>query len=396
MLKGFTDPALCCGCGTCVHSCPVGCISMEEDAIGFLFPKVDESKCIDCGKCMKVCPVLNHENEENLDHESHAAHAKEAKTRWEGSSGGMFGVLAADVLQKGGAVYGAAFDENLKLKCMRAETPEELLPLCKSKYLQCDVGDAFSRIQADLEAGRQVLYVSTPCCVFALQRFLKKEYDNLLTVDFICHGVPSQKLFDQCKNYEEQQKGIKITGFRFRAKKPNGATPHYFEMAYRKNGKSKVTTRLYTKTPFYLGFQKYITLRESCYHCRFSGSNRCSDLTIGDFHDVDKYLQGINRFDGISLVSVNTEKGKSAWNKAADCLHVWPVDFQQLHKDGMLMCGGTQKPPRTEEFRADLESKPFEMVAKKWLNGKKEWKKDIYYAMPKPVRAAMRKIMGIQ
>lgn len=397
MLLGHTEPAMCCGCGTCMQVCPANCITMVEDPCGFLFPEVNEEACISCKKCTQVCPVLNHENETEMNHESFAAYAKSPEKRFAASSGGMFGALAEQVLQKGGVVYGAAFDEQLKLKCMCARTVEELEPLYKSKYLQCELGDAFLRIRKDLEAGLSVLYVSTPCYVFALQRFLKKDYENLLTVDFICHGVPSQKLFDLCRAYEEEKKGIEITEFQFRTKKKKGATPHYYRMGYRKNGKNMQTkARLYTKAPFYLGFQKYITLRESCYRCKFSASNRCSDLTIGDFHDVDEYLQGINRFDGISLVTINTEKGKKVWDKVSDRLYSWPLDFHVLYENGVMMRGGTKKPEHTEVFRADLKTKPFPVVLERWLKPHREWKKNVYYAMPGQVRRVMRKIMGIQ
>jgi coenzyme F420-reducing hydrogenase beta subunit len=238
--------------------------------------------------------------------------------------------------------------------------------------------------------------VSTPCQVYALKLFLKKDYENLFLVDFLCHGVPSQELFDKCREYDEKRLHCKITDFQFRAKKKRGSTPHYYKVKYKKDKRSYEKTELYVNSSFYYGFQKYITLRDSCYSCRFAYSNRCSDITIGDFHTIDKYVQGINRFDGVSTVCINTEKGSSIWQKVCDKTVCTPVDFKKVHEAKELMHGGTQKPKRRDEFVSAMETETFETVAGKYLNGSGEHAKKLYYGMPSPVRKIMRKLLRIE
>ena len=389
----ISNKAMCCGCATCEIVCPTNAISMMTDEIGFVFPKVDNNACINCGLCEKSCPVLNHKNEKDLNHSIFVTFAKDKEIRFNGSSGGMFGLIAKHIIEEGGVVYGAAFDDNLKLKCTCATTLEELYPIYKSKYLQSDLEESFERIKNQLDSGIKVMFVSTPCQVCALKLFLNKEYQNLLTVDFVCHGVPSQWLFDKCKDYVEKKKNIRVLDYSFRSKKKNGSTPHYYTVKYEKQGKIREKTALYIDSPFYYGFQKYITLRDSCYDCQFSYSNRVSDITIGDFHEVDKYIKGINRFDGVSSFIVNTQKGQQIWSLIKNHTVFHELDFKTLVENGELMCGGTQKPKSRDEFVKTLENEEFEAVVDKYLNGKKQWTKRIYYSLPNIVRKIMKRVM---
>ena len=392
----INEKSQCCGCGNCAMICPQNAIRIEEDECGFTFPEIDLDKCTNCNLCNKSCPVLNHKNAVCLDHSVFAAYAKDSATRFNGSSGGMFGLFAENIIDEGGIVYGAAFDENLQLKCKSVESKDSLYPLYKSKYLQSNIDGQFFAIKEHLQNGKKVLFVSTPCQVFALKLFLKRDYENLYTVDFICHGVPSQKLFDQCREYEEKRDGIKFVSYQFRAKKKNGSTPHYYKLTYSKNGKEKSKTKLYVDSLFYNGFhRKYITLRDSCYDCHFSHSNRISDITIGDFHGIDKYISGINRFDGVSTVCINTEKGMDLWNGVCENAIYYALDFSVLLENGELMCGGTQKPANRDEFIKALKEEPFGVVVRKYLDGTKSYAKKTYYSMPLFVRKIMKKIWGV-
>ncbi len=391
MIK-IDDKARCCGCGSCARNCPKDAIKIREDKAGFLYPNFDADLCVECGLCEELCPVLNHKNEENTEHNVYIAFAKDRNDRLSGSSGGMFGTIAKNEMRKGAVVYAAAFDEKLKLRTASAKTEGELLPFYKSKYLQNDLADSFSKIKEQLLNGERVMFVSTPCQVWALKLFLRKDYDNLLTVDFVCHGVPSQKLFDRCKELTESEQGINIKDFVFRAKKKNGATPHYFKMKYIKGGVEHERTALYLEDYFYTGFQKYITLRDSCYDCQFSYSNRVSDITLGDFHEVDKYIKGINRFDGISTLVTNTMKGERVWEEIKDNTVFHQLDFKLLLENGELMCGGTQKPKGRDEFIYNLETCDFKDIVSKYLNGKRQIAKRVYYNMPNMVRKIMKKV----
>lgn len=390
------DKALCCGCGICTKVCPNGAITMKADKCGSKYPKIDTEKCCDCGICHKYCPVLNYSKGEDTSHLLFAAYSKDPDRRFEGSSGGMFGLMARNVISQGGVVYGAAFDEKFQLRCIRAVTEEELNPLYKSKYLQSELISAFDPIKSDLECGLTVLFVSTPCQVFALKLFLKKDYENLILVDFICHGVSSQYLFDKCLEYDEKKQNCKIYDFQFRAKKKNASSPHYFKIRYSRGDKEYVKIKLYMKSSFYSGFHKNITLRDSCYSCKFAYSNRCSDITIGDFHTINKYVKGINRFDGVSTVCVNTNKGKNVWLSIQEMTVFKPIDFKMIYDAGELMCGGTQMPPLRDDFVRAMEKEPFDIVVNKYLDGSREYAKQIYYGMPSPVRKIIRKFLRIE
>ena len=384
----------CCGCGACSVVCPQNCITMQEGTLGHLFPHVDQTKCVGCGLCDRVCPM-----QVNLKHcdrqTAVAAFAKDAFTRFEGSSGGMFGVFSKKLLANGYIVYGAAFDEDLKLQCMSANTVEELSPLYKSKYLQSDMTGGFKKIKEQLRAGKKILFVSTPCQVYALKSYLMEDYPNLLTVDFFCHGVPSQRFFNQCLAEEEKALGSKILRYGFRAKKKRGATPHYVALSYEKNGRQKDIIDYYFVSPFYAIFQKYIDLRESCYNCRFAGRNRASDITIGDFHDIDRYIQGVNRFDGVSTVVLNTPKGYAMWDSCLEYVQAYPMDLEKLISDGQCFGNGTNRPARRDEFVDDYNKLETEALLRKWANPNAYRKQQIYYGLPKAIRQKLKKFMGV-
>lgn len=389
------DEKNCCGCGACSVACPKGCIIMEERSLGHLFPSVDRSLCVDCGKCESVCPMMGRSSNQPFEQSAFAAYAKDPHVRFEGSSGGMFGVFARSLIDRGFVVYGAAFDNNLKLKCTSAQTKKALHPLCKSKYLQSDLTGTYREIENRLKKGAKVLFVSTPCQVRALKLFLSKQYEGLITVDFFCHGVPSQKFFDQCLALDSKRLGGDVKHFEFRTKKKHGATPHYFaEIVQGKNGE-KMISGLYFLSPFYAIFQKYINLRESCYHCRFAGANRVSDITIGDFHDIDKYVSGINRFDGVSTVIVNTPKGSELWQSCRDQITALPMDLNQLTLDGICFGSGTERPLERDIFLKDYQEMTTEELIRKWVNPSHYWKQRIYYLLPCFLRKRIKRFIGV-
>lgn len=186
----ITDKSKCCGCNACVQRCPKQCIVMYKDREGFLYPVIDTAVCIDCGLCEKVCPVLN-QNNARKPLQVFAAKNKNEIQRLHSSSGGIFILLAEQTIQNGGVVFGARFDQNWEVEHCYAETIEELQPLMRSKYVQSRIANTYKEVEAFLRHGRRVLFVGTSCQIAGLHKFLRKDYDNLLTVDFICHGVPS-------------------------------------------------------------------------------------------------------------------------------------------------------------------------------------------------------------
>ena len=396
MIK-IDDKSQCSGCGTCVIVCPKNCIQFSEDEIGAKYPVVDVESCINCGKCEAVCPIQNSLHNRDIGKAVYAAYSNESNIRFRGSSGGMFETFATKIIEDDGSVFASKFDDYLKLKCVEATTIEEIRCLTKSKYLQSDCASIFPLIKQRIIEGRQVLFCATPCQVSALEKYLGDlaNYENVFLLDFFCHGISSQSFFDKCIEYIEERNNIKILEYQFRVKLPRGATPHYYSIKYRKNGVEKKKTALYTKDPYYLGFQKYITLRNSCYHCPFGTGNHCGDITIGDFHDIERYITGINRFDGVSTVIINSEKGQQLWNRITAQLTSYEFNLEKLYKDEIVFAGGTIEPKGREEFLKDIKSMDFSSIVDKWLNSKKEWKKELYYSLPTFVRRYIKRIARI-
>lgn len=383
----------CCGCRACCDVCPVSCITYTLDGEGFYFPSVDSDECIQCGKCEFVCPALRIQTRGSFAAKGFASYACSDETRREGASGGIFETLAQRVIEAQGIVFGAAFDQELKLVSTSAETLSELEPLCKSKYVQCNTQGVYKKIQTCLTEGRLVLFCSTPCNVSALKNFLVNHWDNLITMDFVCHGVPGQQLFDQCIQLYEKKKKLKVKNFIFRVKLKNGATPHYFRVEYIKGKKLSYMNKLYNTFPYYIGFQKYMTLRKSCYHCKYSTIDRVSDISVGDFHEINKYYAQIDRMKGVSMVICNTQKGLSFFLKSERELWVRSMDLSVLAENNDCLLNPTVPHKSRAAFFDDKKKNGLESAIKKYLNPKKEWSRIVYYKLPKVLREIAKNVL---
>ena len=308
--ESIKDNEYCTGCASCSFACPKQAITMQRNEKGFLVPSVSEDKCVHCGLCLKACHLVNGDSRFSKPLSILAAKNRSTQERVGSSSGGIYPLLARSVLEAGGVVYGAAFDETNTVRHIRAETMEEALRCCQSKYVQSDAVDAFQRLIDDAKAGRKILFVGTPCQVSAVRsifRFRKIGEENTLFVDFICHGTPSPMVFkDYLSMIEKKYKGT-IHRFYFRDK----------EQGWRGNGyKAVFRDRKAVVNGFYLrGFNKLFSLstNEACFHCAYSKPERVSDITLGDFWGIEN--TPIADFDdglGVSMVFVNTDKG-DAW-----------------------------------------------------------------------------------
>lgn len=387
------DKSDCCGCKACEAVCPVPCITMKLDSELFYYPEVNLSKCINCGKCEAVCPIINIPTNNSVNQEMYAAWSKDKEVRYDASSGGIFESLAREFLQNNGVVFGAAFDNRLQLKHMCATNITELKPLCKSKYIQSDMNGCYKNIKFHLENGKEVFFVGTPCQVAALRNFLNKPYRNLTLVDLICHGVPSQELFNKCNYYEEEQRNIKLEKYSFRSKIKKGSTPHYYTKSYTINSINKEESGIYYHSPYYLGFQKRITLRPSCYECLYSNPDRVSDITLGDFHTIDKYVKSIDRMQGVSMVILNTFKGESLFNTIVDDLDFIKFDLQTAIDNNECLSRPTQMPAKRKTFFEDLRTKEFQYVVKNHLTTNKSYVLDLYYSLPRSIRSIAKKLV---
>ena len=255
------------------------------------------------------------------------------------------------------------------------------------------MNQCYKNVKEFLDDGKEVLFVGTPCQTAAIRNYLGKSYDKLTLVDLVCHGVSSQELFNECVRYEEKRRDIRLRKYEFRTKIENGATPHYYTKGFVKNGKYKERVGIYYKSPFYLGFQKYITLRPSCYECHFSNPDRVSDITIADFHEIEKYIKNVDRMKGVSMVIVNTLKGKVLFDNVKNNFETVQFDLQTAIKNNACLEKATPMPAEREKFFNDLRTREFEFIVNNYLTIKKYWVLDLYYSLPKSIRSIAKKIM---
>ena len=300
----------CTGCAACVSVCPTGSISMKEDREGFLQPHIDTKTCIGCHKCEKTCPIITPKPiPTNFGTQAYAAINKDEAVRMRSSSGGMFHALAKWTIEQGGVVFGARFDDKWDVVHDYTETIEGIEPFLRSKYVQSRIGDTFKQAQNFLNKGRQVLFVGTPCQIGGLKSFLNKDYENLLTVDFICHGVPSPTVW--CGYLRENYSARKITDINFRDKDDGWPKNRCVTI---KSNEIVISRTPYMENLYYWGFRSNLYLRKSCYDCSFKQYHRQSDITIADFWGIQFEMKELDDSKGTSLMFIHTSHAESYVN----------------------------------------------------------------------------------
>ena len=291
----------CTGCEACVNLCPRNAIKMQEDWRGFLFPNVDPSKCIDCGLCQKRCPS-NKNKKEFIFPEAGAYVDGNQHYLKNASSGGAFGVIARHVLSKGGVVYGAAMDDNYRTNYMGIEAIGDLYKIQGSKYVQAHTGPIYKEVLKNLMNGRHVLFCGCPCQVAGLNSFLGQSFPNLITMDLICHGVPSQPYFiDYVNDLLHKQAKEGYTSFRFRCKTEDCNNNIHTPI------KNKIYVGYSNKDYYMTYFLWGKGFRDSCYQCKYAGGARPGDFTIGDYNNKETHFLSSEDVDA-SLVLFNTQK----------------------------------------------------------------------------------------
>lgn len=349
------DKHYCCGCGACVQACPKGCISLAEDEQGFLYPYVDKSLCVDCGLCERVCPVLQQTAPHRPLH-VYAAINPDEVVRMQSSSGGIFSILAESVIEAGGVVFGARFDEKWEVMHDYTETKEGLAAFRGSKYVQSRIGNSYQQAKQFLQAGRKVLFSGTPCQVAGLKHFLRKEYDNLWTIDVVCHGVPSPLVWRRYLNdFILRPEGAAgkntvlsslkcnpvLTGLNFRDKQTGWKKYGFVAM-----GKSAVKadknsvlspnsqdiTLLHEtldKNLFMQVFLKNLCLRPSCANCPAKSGKSGSDIIVADFWGIHRYLPDWDDDKGTSLVLINTDRGMAYFEQVRRNVKYTETTYEQ-------------------------------------------------------------------
>lgn len=358
------EKADCCGCSACMNICPKKCITMEKDEEGFLYPVVDEKRCIHCGLCEKTCPIINKKRANEELQKTYAVYNKNEDIRKNSTSGGFFTSLAEKILEKQGVVFGVAFDKDFIVRHIKVEKKEELYKLRGSKYVQSIVGDTYQKVKELLEKDIYVLYSGTPCQIYGLKNFLKKDYEKLYCVDVICKGVPSPLLWEEYKKNKEKKDKIKEIYFREKTYGFNSTTMSlYYEKAkpYHKGHESDEMLNL---------FVKELSSRPSCYRCNFKGKERISDFTIGDCWQVEKMIPEMTDDKGTTLLIVHSKKAEELL-KQIDCIKLQQIDFERA----LELNGGSKKSmylesakpnERRKEFYKDFKQLSYEKLINKY------------------------------
>ena len=342
----------CCGCSACSSICPKHCISLQADKFGLNYPQVELSQCIECGLCRKVCPVINSPSHTD-EVESYAAINKNEVNRVESSSGGVFIELATQVISKNGVVFGAVFDKDWSVYHCHAETIQEVIPMMRSKYLQSDVRKTYIEAKNFLDSGKTVMYTGTPCQIAGLHNYLRKDYDNLLLVEVICHGVPAPAIWqsylrEKCSELDTEhitvsndQRELPITEINFRSKRKSWKRYNFdllieSPMAIKKGSDSTSTMtcpRLYsesfTDNEYMKAFLRNWSLRPSCYECKVKSGKSGADLTIGDFWGIKKTDIIEDDDKGVSCVICWTDKGRK-WVNECSNLNLIETKYQTI------------------------------------------------------------------
>lgn len=379
----ITDKYNCSGCFACVNKCPKDCISMIEDQEGFLYPQVDKQLCNDCGLCQKVCPMINNRPAKTRS-DVYACKNKNEKIRLASSSGGVFTLLAEQVLNRKGVVFGAMFNSDFKVVHGYVQNKEELYKLRGSKYVQSLIGNTYKEAEKFLKQDKVVLFSGTPCQARGLKSYLQREYTNLIIVDLICHGVPSPKVF---RNYVAVVRNLnkdEINNISFRDKS-RGWKLFSFSIAFRKKSYSKsLVDDLYMK-----GFLQNMYLRPSCYKCRFKDFKSGSDITIADYWGIHTKIPEFDDDKGVSLVIVATDNGRKIFEQISPEMEMLQSELEHAVQYNPFSIHSALSHPKREQFFAELDRIDFQRLMEKYCDD------GIYKKIELKCRAIVRKTINL-
>ncbi|MCL2400721.1 MAG: Coenzyme F420 hydrogenase/dehydrogenase, beta subunit C-terminal domain [Defluviitaleaceae bacterium] len=347
----ITDKKLCSGCSACQAACKIGCISMLPDLEGFFYPTVDMKNCTHCKKCLKSCPVLNPKPESSCPQKGYVVNHKETSIRAESTSGGAFTPIAQYILEKGGVVFGAAFDDNFQVIHRYVDKAEDLGLFRGSKYVQSDMNDCYSVAKAFLEDDRWVCFSGTPCQIEGLHQFLGRNYDHLITVDFVCHAIPSPLVWKKYLIYmKERLKSSTIIDISFRDKSKFGYQyPHLSLTTPNKTYYAGIES-----DPFTRSFFEHLSIRPICCSCPFKKRYRVNDFTIWDCFYPENFDSALDDNKGSTCVLIHTQKGVTLFTEILEVFKFREIKADTLVNGVKEMFSGTLPNPRRMEFFIDI------------------------------------------
>ena len=343
------DVKKCTGCEACAIACPTNCIKMIPNFDGFYYPQIDNSVCIGCGKCIKICPVNSEVKKGNASF--YMGWHKSQDVRINSSSGGAFTAISDYVLDNRGVVFGAYFDDKKHtVEHICVDNKNDLWKLRLSKYFQGRINESYKNAKKMLSDGRLVLFTGTGCQIAGLLKYLNKEYENLITVDVLCHGVTSKKVVDAYIKSKEKKYKKSVKTFRFRLKPPDSDWIFGGIRLDFTDG-SRIIENKETDT-FFMGFNNYLFLRESCYQCKYVGKERIADISLADYWGLDlNTISDKNRKEGVSLIIVNSDKGRNILDKTRNEMEIFPANpVKAISANQALSKPSTQNQYRNKFF----------------------------------------------
>ena len=358
----LADRTLCTGCSSCASICPNNCIQMVPNSQGFLYPYINKEICVNCGLCEKSCPIIT----PSILHSASsctafAAYITETAIRQESSSGGLFTLIASHVINLGGVVFGACFDNNQKVIHTYSETLTGLQKFRGSKYVQSDIGNSFSTVKKFLTEGRIVLFSGTPCQVGGLHKFLGKEYPNLISLDFVCHGIPAPAIWQKYLAELSQKFKSPVKAVSFRDKR-FGWKSYCVRLDF-ENGKTYLAPP--ALDPYMRSFLSDLTLRSSCFHCKFKGSKRISDFTLADFWGIEHVYPTFDDNQGTSLILIHNEKASLFLSKLTHNVKISEVDSDIALKLNPSALKSATTPVAYSRFADDIQNSSFFQTVEK-------------------------------
>ena len=354
------DKIKCIGCQACFSICPRKCISMTPDSEGFLYPQIDLCFCIKCGLCERTCPVLNKQNNTDVPPPTaYAAINKDDNIRFKSSSGGIFTLLAEEVIRDGGIVFGVAMSEDFKSVIhIAVDNIDTLDKLRGSKYVQSTIGATYNTTEKYLQDGKTVLFTGTPCQIAGLKAYLKTEYTNLVTQDIICHGVPSPLVWRKYIELCESKAKSKVNSVLFRHKKHGWKN---YSVLIEFSNKTEYE-RIYHTDYFMQGFLANLYLRPSCYGCIYKGVNRQSDITLGDYWGIENISPNMDDNKGISIIILNTAKAIEMFNKILPYIEYKETDIIKAISYNSSAINSSTKNNKRKYFFRKLDKMPLDKL----------------------------------
>lgn len=345
MIQDFSK---CTGCSACLNICPSDAISKKENKFGFLYPVIENSKCINCRMCDEVCPISKDVFQDNSIQKAFAAINNNLDIQETSSSAGVFSLIAIYILNQGGVVFGAAWENKYSIAHRKIENKKELFFLRKSKYIQSNINYIFSEVKEELKKNRLVLFSGTPCQVAGLKSFLGREYEKLYLVDVVCHGVPNSNIYRSFIEFEEKRWHRVIETLDFRYKIPNKAS-YITAIKYKKGGRDYLQYEPWFGTSYGYFFMKGYTLRDSCYMCKYTKPSRVGDVTLGDFWGVKEVFPNLDERNGVGLVVVNSHKGESLIKAISTDVKLYECSIDDAVKRNPQMSRPVDRPHNKEK-----------------------------------------------